>query len=135
MSPVTSFFAGFKKFLLQGNLLTVAVAFVMATAFGAVVKALITDIITPIIAAIVGGRQPDFQTFSFTINGSHFHYGDLINVVLAFVVTALAVYLFIVKPYEMYQSSKDATVKDCPECTSEIPIEARRCPLCTAAIG
>lgn len=125
----------FKKFLLQGNLVTLAVAFIMATVFAEVLKAFITDIITPIIGLIFG--KPDFSALSFTINSSHFLYGDLINVLITFVATAAAVFFFVVKPYEYFDSRRakdDPEVKDCPECTTTIPVAARRCPACTAVL-
>jgi len=125
----------FKKFLLQGNLVTLAVAFVIGTAFALVVKALVTDLITPIIGLIFG--KPDFSSLSFTINSSEFFYGDFINAVLAFVFTAAAVFFFVVKPYEAFAARRakdDPDIKECPECTSEIPAKARRCPQCTAQL-
>ena len=89
-------FKDFKQFLLRGNVVDLAVAIVIGTAFGLVVAALVKDLVTPIIAAVIG--KPDFSALSFTINGSTFHYGDFINAVLAFVSIALAVFLFVVKP-------------------------------------
>ena len=127
----------FKKFLVQGNLVTLAVAFVIGAAFAAVIKALVADIITPIIALIFG--QPNFENLSFTINSSHFLYGDFLNAAFAFVATAAAVYFFVVKPYDALQARRsrgaDPDVKACPECTTEIPYKARRCPACTAHLG
>lgn len=128
----------FKKFLLKGNLVTLAVAFVMGAVFAALVKAFIADLITPIIALIFG--QPNFGALSFTINSSHFLYGDFINNLITFLTTAAAIFFFVVKPYERFEARRrpgedDPTVKECPECTSEIPINARRCPLCTAQIA
>lgn len=125
----------FKEFLLQGNLITLAVAFIIATIFAEVIKAFIVDLITPIIGLIVG--KPSFGHLSFTIRSSHFMYGDFINVAITFVVTAAAVFFFVVKPYEIFQARKpkDPTEKDCPECTSSIPLAATRCPQCTAVIG
>jgi len=130
---VVSLLEDFKKFLLKGNLVTVAVAFVIATVFAAVVKGFVVDIITPIIALIFG--RPNFETLTFTINSSHFLYGDFINALITFVTTAAALFFFVVKPYEAYQSRKDPTVKDCPECTTEIPADAKRCPQCTAVLA
>jgi large conductance mechanosensitive channel len=126
----------FKKFLMQGNLVTLAVAVVIGTVFAALVKALIADIITPIIALIFG--QPDFGNLSFTINSSHFKYGDFINAIFTFLTTAAAVYFLVVRPYEAYQAHRaeeDPDIKECPECTSDIPAKARRCPQCTAVLA
>jgi large conductance mechanosensitive channel len=129
--------ADFKKFLTKGNLVTLAVAFVMGTAFAALVKAFVADLITPIIAMIFG--KPDFGSLSFSINSSHFLYGDFLNYAIAFASTAAALFFFVVKPYELFEESRkkgaDAEVKDCPECTTEIPIKARRCPQCTAQLA
>ncbi|HUY59530.1 MAG TPA: MscL family protein [Solirubrobacteraceae bacterium] len=122
----------FKQFLLKGNLVTVAVAFVIAIVFAALVKALIADILTPIIALIFG--KPDFGTLSFSINSSHFFYGDFINAAITFMTTAAAVFFFVVKPYERF-TKDDPSIKACPECTTKIPAAATRCPQCTAVLG
>lgn len=130
-----SLVADFKSFLIKGDLVSLAVGLVMALVFAAVVKALIADLITPIIALIFG--QPDFGALSFSINSSHFLYGDFINNLITFATTGAAVFFFVVKPYEAFLSRRktgDPTVKACPECTSEIPADARRCPMCTAVI-
>jgi large conductance mechanosensitive channel len=123
----------FKAFIMKGNLVTLAVAFIIGALFAALVKAFIADLITPIIALIAG--QPNFGALTFTINSSHFLYGDFINNAITFLVTAAVIFFFVVKPYEMLMARRDQedpTVKPCPECTSNIPIKARRCPQCTA---
>ena len=127
--------ADFKDFLLKGNLVTTAVALVMALVFAALVKALVADLITPIIALIFG--KPDFASLSFTINSSHFYYGDFINNVITFISVAAAVFFFVIKPYEALTKrfeKEDVSIKHCPECTMDIPAEARRCPQCTAVL-
>ncbi len=132
-------FKEFKQFLMRGNLVELAVAFVIGAVFAALVKAFISDLITPIIAMIVG--QPNFETLTFTINSSLFAYGDFLNNLITFVTTAAVVFFLVVKPYNTLMSRRaqeDPTSKECPECTSTIPINARRCPMCTselAAIG
>jgi large conductance mechanosensitive channel len=125
----------FKKFLFQGNLVVLAVAFVIGGAFALVVKALVADLIMPIVAMVIG--KPDFSALTFTINSSLFKYGDFLTVLIAFVSTAAAVFFFVVKPYELFEARKpkDPTTKDCPECTTEIPIGAKRCPQCTAVLA
>lgn len=128
----------FKQFLLRGNVVDLAVAVVVGTAFGAVVTALVRDILTPLIAAIFG--KPDFSQLTFTIHNSHFLYGDLINFIIAFVTIAAAVFFFVVVPVNALlarsrtEPPPDPTVRKCPECLSEIPAEARRCAYCTAEV-
>jgi large conductance mechanosensitive channel len=126
----------FKKFVLRGNVVDLAVAVVIGTAFAAVVKALVADILTPIIALIFG--KPSFGALSFTINSSHFLYGDFLNNVITFVSIAAAVFFFVVTPITKLQARRaqeDPDEKECPECTSAIPVKARRCPQCTAALA
>lgn len=129
----------FKEFILRGNLVDLAVAIVIGVAFAAVVNALVADLITPLIAAVAG--EPDFSGLDFTINDSRFAYGHFINELLTFLIIAAVVFLFIVKPVNMLiQRSRreppaDPTVRKCPECLSEVPVEARRCAFCTAEIG
>jgi len=94
----------FRDFILQGNLITLAVAFVMGVAFAALVTAFVADIITPIIGAIFG--KSDFSSETFTINGSHFLYGSFINAMITFVSIAAAVFFFVVKPYEIVQARR-----------------------------
>jgi large conductance mechanosensitive channel len=128
--------ADFKKFLLRGNVVDLAVAVVVGTAFAAVVKALVADLLTPIIALIIG--KPSFQNLSFTVNSSHFLYGDFVNNVVTFVSIAAAVFFFVVAPVNHLmarRAKEDPDTKECPECTSVIPIRARRCPQCTAQIA
>ena len=128
----------FKQFLLRGNVVDLAVAVVIGTAFGAVVKALVSDILTPLIG--IPGKA-DFSTLKFTIHGSHFLYGDLINNVISFLSIAAAVFFFVVKPINSLTSrlKKDApepakTTKDCPYCLTPIPLAATKCPACTSAV-
>lgn len=129
----------FKEFLLRGNVVDLAIAVVIGAAFGAVVTALVKDLITPLIAAI--GGQPNFSALSFTINKSHFLYGDFINAIIAFIVIAAVVFFFVVVPLnkliersQRQATTPDPTTRKCPECLSEIPMEARRCAYCTAEV-
>jgi large conductance mechanosensitive channel len=125
---------GFRDFLLKGDLITVAVGLVMALATFALTEALVEDLITPIVAAIVG--EPDFAALHFTINGSIFRYGAFLNAVIVFVSTAAAIYFFVIVPYKHYQELKGVSAKTrpCPECTTAISLAARRCPSCTAVV-
>jgi large conductance mechanosensitive channel len=130
---------GFKQFLLRGNVVDLAVGVVVGAAFGSVVTAFTKDLLTPLIAAIVG--KPDFSAIQFTINGSKFLVGDLINNIVSFVLIAAAVYYLVVLPINalVERTRKapvpaDPTTKKCPECLSEIPIPATRCAFCTTAL-
>jgi large conductance mechanosensitive channel len=127
----------FKEFLLRGNLVTMAVAFVIGLAFADVIKAFVTDIITPIIAAI--GGNPDFSALNFTINGSIFSYGAFFNAVITFFVIAAVIFFFVVKPYNAFaeRTARDVpeTEKECPHCLSAIPLEASVCSHCTRDVA
>lgn len=129
---------GFRAFLLRGNVVDLAVAVVIGVAFGAVVTALVKDLLTPLIAAIFG--QPDFSGITFTVNGSKFLIGDFINALVSFLLIAATVYYLIVLPVNaLIQRSRreppaDPTTRKCPECLSEIPIAARRCAFCTVEL-
>jgi large conductance mechanosensitive channel len=131
---------GFKAFLMRGNVVDLAVAVVIGAAFGAVVTALVKDLLTPLIAAAVG--KVDFSAIQFTINGSKFLIGDFANSVISFFFIAAAIYFFVVLPMNKLMTLRrrgevppDPTTKTCPECLSTIPIAARRCAFCTAVIG
>jgi large conductance mechanosensitive channel len=128
--------SGFRKFLLRGNLVELAVAVVIGTAFTALVTALVKDLITPLIAAI--GGKPNFSNLSFTVNHSRFAYGDFINAILAFLIIAAVVYFLVVLPIgkimDRVVRTKVATERECPECLSEIPVAARRCMYCTSEV-
>jgi large conductance mechanosensitive channel len=126
----------FKQFLLKGNVLDLAVAVVIGTAFGTVITALVKDLLTPLIAAI--GGQPDFSSLAFTFNGSRFMYGEFLNAVLAFMIVSAVVYFMIVVPVGriVAHSKKEAaaTTRKCPECLSDVPLQARRCAHCASEI-
>ena len=125
---------GFRTFLLRGNVVDLAVGVVIGVAFGAVVTAFVKDLMTPLIAALFG--KPDFASLTFTVNSSKFLYGDLINAVISFVIVAAVIYFFVIAPFTALvarfhkEPPADPTTKKCPECMSEIPIEARRCAFC-----
>ena len=125
----------FKQFLLRGNVVDLAVGVVIGAAFGTIVTALVSDLLTPFIAAIA--KVPDFSGLLFTINGSKFMYGHFLNALISFLLVASAVFFFVVKPMNMLIASSrkevpaEPTTKKCQECLSEIPIEAKRCSHCT----
>ena len=126
----------FKAFVLRGNVVDLAIAVVIGAAFGAVVQALVKDIITPLIS--IPGKA-DFQSLTFTINGSVFRYGDFFNVVIAFVSIAAVVFFLVVKPMNRLRGVKpsdkaEVEMRECPECLTSIPAAAHRCAACTAKL-
>jgi len=129
----------FRQFLLRGNLVDMAVGIVIGVAFAAVVTALVTDLLTPLIAAIAG--KHDFSSLHFTINHSTFLYGSFVNALISFVTIAAVVFFAVVKPVNALMARRrteppvDNTVKQCPECLSDIPVAARRCAFCTQAVA
>jgi large conductance mechanosensitive channel len=130
---------GFKQFMLRGNVLDLAVAVVMGAAFTAVVTAFVKDLLTPLIAAIIG--TPDFSAIGVTVNGSKLLVGDFMNALFAFLMVGVAVYFFIVLPVNAMtarmrrgEAPTDPTTKKCPECLSEVAIAARRCAFCTSQL-
>jgi large conductance mechanosensitive channel len=128
----------FRDFVLRGNVVDLAVAVVIGAAFGAVVNAVVEDLITPLIAAV--GGQPSFDRLSFTINGSEFRYGDLLNKLLTFLLVAAVVFFAVVKPLNAVMARLrpeppvDQPTRACPECLSDIPQAAKRCAFCTAQV-
>jgi large conductance mechanosensitive channel len=129
----------FRAFILRGNLVDLAVAVVIGTAFTAVVNALVKDIITPLIAAI--GGDPDFGRLAFTINGSRFAYGDFFNAVLTFLIVAAVMFFLVIKPVNLLmeqlqtEPEVESPTRPCPECLSQIPRAASRCAFCTTGIA
>jgi large conductance mechanosensitive channel len=130
---------GFKEFVLRGNVVDLAVGVVVGAAFGAVVTEFTKDLLTPLIAALVG--KPDFSAIQFQVNGSKFLIGNFLNAIIAFLLVATAVYYFVVVPVNVLMARvrkepppPDPTTKKCPECLSEIPLAAKRCAFCTSQV-
>ncbi len=130
----------FKKFILRGNTVDLAVAVVVGAAFTSIVNSLVKDLITPLIAAI--GGQPDFSRLHFTINNSQFLYGDFINAMISFLIIASVVFFLIIQPINRLtahakrnKNAPDSTTKKCPYCLSEIPKAATRCAFCTSKLS
>ena len=125
---------GFRDFITRGNLIDLAVAVVIGTAFTAIVTAIVKDFITPLIGAFFGGKNNSFENLTFTVHGSKFAYGDLINAIVTFLLIAAVVYFLIVAPMARLvlrlHGVKEATTRDCPECLSSIPLAAKRCMYC-----
>jgi large conductance mechanosensitive channel len=137
--PIRTWASEFKQFLLRGNVVEIAVGIVIGVAFNAVVQSLVKDLLTPLISAIFG--QHDFSDWTFRVNNSLFRPGSFVNAVISFVTIAFAVYFFVVKPVNTLvavsrnRESDDPSTRKCPECLSEIPLQARRCAHCTAEVG
>ena len=131
-------FDDFKRFMLRGNVVDIGVGVVIGVSFKSVVDALVQNLMTPLIAAI--GGQADFSALSFTINNSQFLYGELINAVIAFLITGVVVFYLIVRPINALMSryrqeeTPDPTTHKCPFCVSEIPLRATRCAFCTSTV-
>ena len=131
--------SGFKKFILRGNVVDMAVGVVIGAAFGGVVTEMTKAFLTPLIALIVG--KSDYLKLKFTIHGTDFPVGEFFNACVSFFLIAAAIYFFVVTPVNelvarMNRGEKppDPTTKKCPECLSEIPIDARRCAHCTQPV-
>ena len=129
----------FGNFIRRGNLVQLAIAFVMGAAFSALVTALVADIITPLIG--VAGKF-DFSTWVYTFNGSTFMQGLFLNTLISFITIALVVFFLIALPYQRHEDRKAAkakaaapTTRACPECLSTIPIAAKRCSFCTSVVA
>src|SRR3954465_9272431 len=128
----------FRAFILRGNLVDLAVAVVIGTAFTAVVNALVEDVITPLIAAV--GGEPNFGRLAFTINGSRFAYGDFFNALLTFLLVAAVVFFLVIKPVNVLlarfrtEAEVESPTRSCPECLSQIPHAAARCAFCTSEV-
>jgi len=132
---------GFRKFLLRGNLIDLAVAVVIGVAFNDVVQALIKDLMTPLIGAITGtnnGKPKKFFDYTVTLHGSQFQYGEFLNAVISFVVIAATVYFLLVAPSQKLMTlaarNQAASDRECPECLSMIPVAAKRCKYCTSVV-
>lgn len=131
--------AGFRDFILRGNVVDLAVGVVIGGAFGTLVNSMVKDVLTPFIAAIA--KQPDFSALTFTLNGSRFMYGQFLNAVIAFIIVAASIYFFVVLPMNKVlarvkkpEAAKTPSTKDCPECLSNIPAAAKRCAHCASQV-
>lgn len=130
----------FRKFILRGNVVDLAVAVVVGSAFNSVVQGIVKDLVTPLIAAV--GGKPNFASLSFKLHGSIFMYGDVLNLIISFLVIAVVIFFMVVQPLNKLQilatrskTPEDPTDRKCPECLSTIPKAAKRCAYCTAKIA
>jgi large conductance mechanosensitive channel len=126
---------GFREFILRGNVVDLAVAVILGAAFNAIIGSLVADVLNPLIAATVG--KPDFSYLVLDLHGGHIKIGNFLNAVVSFLIVASVVYFAVVIPMNKFLdhfkppvAPTDPTTKNCPECLSEIPLEARRCSHC-----
>jgi large conductance mechanosensitive channel len=130
---------GFRDFILRGNVVDLAVAVVIGAAFTAIVNSLVTNIITPLIAAFV--KKPDFSALVLNVNGGVIKYGDFLNALISFLIVAFVIYFFVVLPVSKLLAKfhppvvAAPTTKPCPQCLSDIPLAATRCSHCTQLVA
>lgn len=130
---------GFRDFVLRGNVVDLAIAVIIGAAFNAIVNSLVKDILTQIIAAVVG--KPDFSGVVFKLNGTPIYIGNFINATISFLIVAFVVYFFIVVPTSKIMARfkppvvEAPSTKKCPQCKSDIPIDATRCAHCTQPVA
>jgi large conductance mechanosensitive channel len=131
---------GFRDFILRGNVMDLAVAVIIGAAFGAIVTALVSDIINPLIAAIV--HKPDFSALVLDVHGGKIKYGDFLNALISFLLIASSVYFLFILPVNALMNrfkkpvpAAPPVTKPCPECLSDIPLAARRCLHCTQLVA
>jgi large conductance mechanosensitive channel len=133
-------FKGFRDFILRGNVVDLAVAVIIGTAFGAVVTAFTKGIIMQFVAALV--KTPDFDKLAFILNATPINYGPFLTATINFLIIAGVVYFFVVVPvnYLMARFKKaepevPPATKTCGECLSEIPLAAKRCKFCAQPVA
>lgn len=129
----------FKKFLLRGNVVDLAVAVLVGAAFNTLVSSFVKDLINPLIALMTGHSNVNFSNYSFTIHGAVFNYGSFLNSIISFVIIAVVVFFFVVQPINKLISlanlGPEKEDKKCPQCLSLIPIKAKRCKFCTSKLN
>ena len=127
---------GFRDFILRGNVMDLAVAVIIGGAFAAITNSLVTDVITPLIAAVVG--KPDFSALTLNVHGGVIQYGKFLNAVIYFLIIAFVIYFFLVLPTQKLlarvKGPVAVTTKPCPQCLSNIPLAATRCSFCTQPV-
>jgi large conductance mechanosensitive channel len=128
----------FREFLMKGNIIDLAVAFIAGVAFSAIVTSLVDDVIMQVIAAVFG--KPDFSDLVLTVNGADIRYGSFLTALINFLLVMGAVFFFLVKPVnamteKFTKPEAGPTSRECPECLAEVPAAARRCQFCASAIS
>jgi large conductance mechanosensitive channel len=132
-------FSEFRKFILRGNVVDLAVGVVIGAAFNSVVQALVKDMVTPVIAAFGGSGH--FENAHFTVHNSQFLYGDFLNTLISFVIVAAVIFFFVVQPINKLtelamrkRGTEESSTKKCQYCLSIVPVEATRCKFCTSKL-
>ncbi len=129
----------FKAFILRGNVVDLAIGVAIGAAFATVIAACTEGIVTPILA--IPGDAARFADLDFTISGSTFAYGRVIDALISFLITAAVLFFFVVVPVNKLMARRktepevETTTRECPECLSSIPIGARRCMFCTSEVA
>jgi large conductance mechanosensitive channel len=129
----------FKTFILRGNVIDLAIGVAIGAAFTSVVGAFTSGMITPLLA--IPGDTASFAQKTFTISGSQFLYGAVIDAIIQFVIIAAALFFFVVVPVNKLMARRktepevESTTRECPECLASIPLAARRCMFCTSEVG
>ena len=130
---------GFRDFILRGNVMDLAVAVIIGTAFTAIITALTANIINPLLGALIG--KPNFDYLIANVNGGEIKYGTFLTACINFVLIAMVVYVFLVRPaqYLMKKHNPPAaelpSTKPCPQCLGDIPLAATRCKFCTQQVA
>jgi large conductance mechanosensitive channel len=139
VKEVRGIFKDFKKFILRGNVVDLAVAVVIGAAFNSIVTALVKDLVTPLIAAI--GGKPDFVGLYITLNHSRLMYGDFVNAIISFLIIATTIFFFVVQPINKlltrFNPQDDVDMpaeRECPACLSAVPAAATKCKFCTITL-
>jgi large conductance mechanosensitive channel len=122
-------FSGFRDFIMRGNVVDLAVAVVIGGAFGTVVASFVADVLTPLLGVF---GLPNFAELSFQVGRATVNYGLFLNALLAFILVAAAIYFFVVVPMNRIKGPEVVSTKACTECASDIPLAAKRCPMCTS---
>lgn len=124
----------FKKFIMQGNVMDLAVAVIIGTAFGKIIASLVGDILMPLIGLLMGGV--DFSGLAFTVGGAAIGYGSFIQAIVDFLIVAFVIFILVRLLNSMKKPAPAAvsTTKECPHCFTAIPVKATRCPNCTSEL-
>lgn len=126
---------GFRDFILRGNVIDLAVAVIIGTAFSAIIASFVKDVMTPLISAVI--RLPNFSDLKTTVNGVPVTYGNFLNAAISFLIVAFVVYFGLVLPINTLMNKfkkpipeTPPSTRPCPECLSDIPLAAKRCAHC-----